>query len=117
MSQNIVWSFYWLLATLALFCSRLLQVLTKWIIKIKLDHANFLENFDRISEFSSKWILISGILSENTKSNYTERYDSLLKMKNHVSIEGFGRNASMHILLFGLILISKTNFHINFEKF
>ena len=62
----------------------LLQAVTKWIIKIKLDHANFLENFDRISEFSSKWILISGILSENTKSNYTERYDSLLKMKNHV---------------------------------
>ena len=28
----------------------------------------------------------SGILSENTKANYTERYDSLLKMKNHVSI-------------------------------
>ena len=26
----------------------------------------------------------SGILSENTKANYTERYDSLLKMKNHV---------------------------------
>ena len=28
----------------------------------------------------------SGILSENTKANYTERYDSLLKMKNHVTI-------------------------------
>ena len=27
----------------------------------------------------------SGILSENTKANYTERYDSLLKMKNHVN--------------------------------
>ena len=66
---------------------RLLQAVTKWIIKIKLDHANFLENFDRISEFSSKWILISGILSENTKSNYTERYDSLLKMKNHVNVK------------------------------
>ena len=79
--------FYQLLATLALFCSRLLQVLTKWIMKIKLDHTNFLENFDRISEFSSKWILISGILSENTKSNYSERYDSLLKMKNHVNDE------------------------------
>ena len=26
----------------------------------------------------------SGILSENTQANYTERYDSLLKMKNHV---------------------------------
>ena len=64
----------------------LLQAVTKWIIKIKLDHANFLENFDRISEYSSKWILISGILSENIKANYTERYDSLLKMKNHVSI-------------------------------
>ena len=85
--QNVKqYHFYQLLVTLALFCSRLLQVLTKWIIKIKLDHANFLENFDRISEFSSKWILISGILSENTKSNYTERYDSLLKMKNHVTI-------------------------------
>ena len=66
---------------------RLLQAVTKWIIKIKLDHANFLENFDRISEFSSKWILISGILSENIKANYTERYDSLLKMKNHVSVQ------------------------------
>ena len=64
---------------------RLLQAVTKWIIKIKLDHANFLENFDRISEYSSKWILISGILSENIKANYTERYDSLLKMKNHVN--------------------------------
>ena len=29
----------------------------------------------------------SGILSENTKANYTERYDSLLKMKNHVTID------------------------------
>ena len=28
----------------------------------------------------------SGILSENTKANYTERYDSLLKMKNHVNL-------------------------------
>ena len=28
----------------------------------------------------------SGILSENTNANYTERYDSLLKMKNHVSM-------------------------------
>ena len=28
----------------------------------------------------------SGILSENTKANYTERYDSLLKMKNHVNV-------------------------------
>ena len=27
----------------------------------------------------------SGILSENTKANYTERYDLLLKMKNHVT--------------------------------
>ena len=27
----------------------------------------------------------SGILSENTKANYTERYDLLLKIKNHVS--------------------------------
>ena len=29
----------------------------------------------------------SGILSENTKANYTERYDSLLKMKNHVKLQ------------------------------
>ena len=28
----------------------------------------------------------SGILSENTKANYTEWYDSLLNMKNHVNI-------------------------------
>ena len=28
----------------------------------------------------------SGILSENTKANYTERYDLLLKMKNHVNL-------------------------------
>ena len=64
----------------------LLQAVTKWIIKIKLDRANFLENLDRISEYNSKWILIFGILSENTKANYTERYDSLLEMKNHVNI-------------------------------
>ena len=44
----------------------------------------FLENFVRISECSSKWILISGILSEYTKVNYKKRYGSLLKMKNHV---------------------------------
>ena len=31
----------------------------------------------------------SGILSENTKANYTERYDSLLKMKNHVSMYAY----------------------------
>ena len=31
----------------------------------------------------------SGILSENTKANYTKRYDSLLKMKNHVIIYNF----------------------------
>ena len=55
-------------------------------IKIKIIHANFLENFVRISEFSSKWIVISGILSEYKKVNYTKRYGSLLKMKNHVSI-------------------------------
>ena len=46
----------------------------------------FLENFVRISEYSSKWILISGILSEYTKVNYKKRYGSLLKMKNHVNI-------------------------------
>ena len=54
-------------------------------IKIKIIHANFLENFVRISEFSSKWIVISGILSEYKKVNYTKRYGSLLKMKNHVT--------------------------------
>ena len=29
-------------------------------------------------------------MSENTKANYTEMYDSLLKMKNHVIIYGLG---------------------------
>ena len=48
-------------------CSKLLQVLTNVIIKIKLNHANFSENLDRITE--------------NTK-----KYGSLLKMKNHVNI-------------------------------
>ena len=49
------------------FCSKLLQALTNVIIKIKLNHANFSENLDRITE--------------NTK-----KYGSLLKMKNHVNI-------------------------------
>ena len=87
------------LVPLTLFCFKQLHALTKWIIKIKLDRANFLENFDRISEYKSKWILIFGILSENTKANYTERYDLLLKMKNHVneydtisSYSGFSQN-------------------------
>ena len=49
-------------------------------------YTNFLENFVRISEYSSKWIQISRILSENTKGNYTEKYVSLLKLKNHVTM-------------------------------
>ena len=55
-------------------------------IKIKIIHAKFFENFVRISEYSSKWILISEILSEYSKVNYSKRYGSLLKMKNHVNI-------------------------------
>ena len=59
----------------------------------------FLENFVRISEYSSKWILISGILSEYTKVNYTKRYGSLLKMKNHVSEYGEFVGANDYIIL------------------
>ena len=60
--------------------------MTNLIIKIKLDNANFFEKLDRITEYSSKYILISRILSENTKGNYTEKYGSLLKLKNHVTM-------------------------------
>ena len=54
-------------------------------IKIKINHANFFKNLVRISENSSKWIPILEYCQKNTNANYTERYDSLLKMKNHVN--------------------------------
>ena len=60
------------------------STMTDLIIKIKLYHKNFSEILDGISEYSSKWILVSRILSENTKGNYTEKYVSFLKLKNHV---------------------------------
>ena len=62
------------------------STMTDLIIKIKLYHKNFSEILDGISEYSSKWILVSRILSENTKGNYTEKYVSLLKLKNHVNV-------------------------------
>ena len=58
------------------------STMTDLIIKIKLYHKNFSEILDGISEYSSKWILVSRILSENTKGKYKERYDLLLKMKD-----------------------------------
>ena len=61
------------------------STMTDLIIKIKLYQKNFSEILDGISEYSSKWILVSRILSENTKGNYTEKYVSLLKLKNHVN--------------------------------
>ena len=38
----------------------------------------------------------SGILSENTKANYTERYDSLLKMKNHVILHTYPNDVNKY---------------------
>ena len=51
-----------------------------------MDHANFFEILVRISENNSKWISISRILHENTRANPTEKYSSLLKLKNHVNV-------------------------------
>ena len=96
--------------------------MTKWIIKIKLNHANFLENFDRISEYSSKWILIFGILSENTKANYTERYDSLLKMKNHVKVyivqisKYIWQNTNLGAIEMQISAFA-SEFYVNWERF
>ena len=48
----------------------------------------------------------SGILSENTKANYTERYDSLLKMKNHVNKYTYQyHNKSFHTTTYSLALL------------
>ena len=55
-------------------------------IKIKINHANFFKNVVRTSEYSSKWIVICGILEENTKPNYIGKNGSLMKTKNHVNI-------------------------------
>ena len=53
--QNVKqYHFYQLLVTLALFCSRLLHLLTNLIIKIKLNEENSSENFVRITEYNSK---------------------------------------------------------------
>ena len=54
-------------------------------IKIKINHANFFKNVVRISEYSSKWIVICGILEENTKANYCSDHLLLLR-SNHITI-------------------------------
>ena len=76
------------------------STMTDLIIKIKLYHKNFSEILDGISEYSSKWILVSRILSENTKGNYTENYVSLLKLKNHVNKNiAFAKNKTLAVLI------------------
>ena len=44
------------------------------------------EIIDRTTEFSSKWIITTGMMWENINANYAEEYDSLLKVKNQVII-------------------------------
>ena len=76
------------------------STMTDLIIKIKLYQKNFSEILDRISEYSSKWILVSRILSENTKGNYTEKYVLLLKLKNHVNKNiAFAKNKTLAVLI------------------
>ena len=67
------------------FCEK--QEIVSHNIKMKLykfANSTTSEIIDRTTEFSSKWIITTGIMWENINANYTEEYDSLLKVKNQV---------------------------------
>ena len=69
------------------FCEK--QEIVSHNIKMKLykfTNSTTSEIIDRTTEFSSKWIITTGIMWENINANYAEEYDSLLKVKNQVSI-------------------------------
>ena len=69
------------------FCEK--QEIVSHNIKMKLykfANSTTSEIIDRTTEFSSKWIITTGIMWENINANYAEEYDSLLKVKNQVTI-------------------------------
>ena len=68
------------------FCEK--QEIVSHNIKMKLykfANSTTSEIIDRTTEFSSKWIITSGIMWENINANYTEEYGSVLKVKNQVN--------------------------------
>ena len=68
-------------------CRIILLVSTSGIWHLcRCHYENLLENFIRITEYSSKWISSSGILEENTKANYIGKNGSLLKTKIQLTI-------------------------------
>ena len=69
------------------FCEK--QEIVSHNIKMKLykfANSTTSEIIDRTTEFSSKWIVTTGMMWENINANYAEEYDSLLKVKNQVKV-------------------------------
>ena len=74
------------------FCEK--QEIVSHNIKMKLykfPNSTTSEIIDRTTEFSSKWVIKTEIMWENINANYTEEYDSLLKVKNQVIV--YARNS------------------------
>ena len=92
--QKYTDTIFYNLAFLRIFCQILVpfcekQEIVSHNIKMKLykfTNSTTSEIIDRTTEFSSKWIITTGMMWENINANYAEEYDSLLKVKNQVTV-------------------------------